>query len=102
MTTSTAPGLADSWVTLLGLAGLGSSVGAAAFEEGDAAPAVVMAASARLTCLARSRPGPGCREALRAYPGLVAWMRAERRPGSVSWVVVIWMLVNPLARSRLR
>ena len=34
--------------------------------------------------------------------GRVAWMMAERRPGSVSWVAVMRMLVNPLASSRLR
>ena len=40
--------------------------------------------------------------ALRAYGGLVAWMMAERSPGPASAVAVIWMLVNPLASSRLR
>ena len=34
--------------------------------------------------------------------GLVAWMIAERRPGSASWVAVMRMLVNPLASSRVR
>ena len=31
-----------------------------------------------------------------------AWMMAERRPGSVSWVAVTRMLANPLASSRVR
>ncbi|MFI5062673.1 MAG: helix-turn-helix transcriptional regulator, partial [Streptosporangiales bacterium] len=34
--------------------------------------------------------------------GLVAWMMAECRPGPASWVVVMRMVVNPLASSRLR